>query len=414
MFGPNPILTSLSPNTEPDDIRLAWRTLLLPRAWPRAGEAASAVAADLASRLRQPHVTLTSSGRAALYEGLHAAGIGPGDEVIIQAFTCLAVPSAVIWAGAIPIYADIDRKTFNLSAARIRPLITKQTRAIVVQHTFGIPAPLPEIIALAREHNLLIIEDLAHSLGGTYSSQPLGSFGDMAIMSFGRDKTISSVFGGALATNTKSLHDVVTKNMARHKAPPRWWVIQQLLHPILVNSFIPLYFTAHLGKILLVIAQRFDLLSMAVTRQEKAGAKPDFLTYNFSPALLPLLAQQLKKLDRFTANRRQIATRYISALPVSLKDAKEVSGSNWLRFPLLVLKRDELLNAARQQHILLGDWYTTPISPVSLRDRALTQYKPGSCPIAEEVSKQCINLPTHPRLTDPDVDRIIACVKPFI
>lgn len=414
MFGPNPILTSLSPNTEPDDIRLAWRTLLSPRAWPRAGEADIAVAADLAARLQQSHVTLTSSGRAALYEGLHAAGIGPGDEVIIQAFTCLAVPSAVIWAGATPIYADIDRQTFNLSAARVRPLITKQTRAIIIQHTFGIPAPLPEIIALAREHNLLIIEDLAHSLGGMYNGQPLGSFGDLAILSFGRDKTISSVFGGALATNVTSLHDTVKKNMASYQAPPRWWVIQQLLHPILVNSFIPLYFTAHLGKILLVVAQRFGLLSMAVTRHEKAGAKPDFLTYIFSPALLPLLAQQLKKLDRYTAHRRRIAARYISALPVSFKDTPEVSGSNWLRFPLLVLKRDELLKAARRQHIILGDWYATPISPVPLHNNVLTQYKPGSCPIAEEVSKQCINLPTHPRLTDLDADRIIACVKPFI
>lgn len=407
-----PIHISLSPNTEPDDIRLAAQVLLAPHRWQSFETERPGILKTLSQRLGDRSVVLTSSGRTALYEALRAANIGDGDEVILQAFTCLAVPAAVTWAGATPVYADIDAGTYNLNVASVKACITPHTKAIIIQHTFGIPAPLPELLALAREHKLVVIEDLAHSLGGTFENKPLGTFGDIAILSFGRDKTISSVFGGAVVTRDQTIHDTLQKNMATYRMPPVSWVVQQLLHPLVTNMALSWYFTGHLGKILLVAAQRVHLTSMAVSAQEKlTGAAPAYLNYQLHPALLPLLKQQLDKLDRFTAHRRRIAERYVSAFPGSPYPDRVASESNWLRFPLAVTNKLAVLAAAKQQGIILGDWYATPVAPTALSQSAITRYIPGSCPVAEHAAEQVINLPTHPRLTDSDVEHVIQFVK---
>ena len=124
---------------------------------------------------------------------LHQA-IGEGDEVLVQAFTCVAVPNSVLWAQATPVYADIDA-TLNIDPIDVEKKITNRTKAIIVQHTFGIPADMDALVALAKKHNILLIEDCAHSLGATYKGKKVGTFGDAAFFSFGRDKVVSSVFG---------------------------------------------------------------------------------------------------------------------------------------------------------------------------------------------------------------------------
>ena len=126
-----------------------------------------------------------------------------GDEVIVQAFTCLAVPEVVIWCGAKPVYLDID-ESLNLDIRLLEKSISSKTRIIIVQHTFGIPAKIDMIKKIAQKHNIILIEDCAHSLGAKYNSQKIGTFGDAAFFSFGRDKVISSVFGGLAFINPRS------------------------------------------------------------------------------------------------------------------------------------------------------------------------------------------------------------------
>ncbi|KKU80518.1 MAG: DegT/DnrJ/EryC1/StrS aminotransferase, partial [Candidatus Gottesmanbacteria bacterium GW2011_GWA1_47_8] len=183
------ISASLSPNTEPDDVWLAIQTLFSPWKWQN-GEALL--------RVRQwfgGEITLFSSGRVSLFAILKSFEIGTGDEVIIQAFTCVAVPNSVLWSGATPVYVDID-DTCNIDPQNVEKKITNKTKAIIIQHTFGIPADLVELAKIAKKHGLLIIEDFAHSLG-------LHISGDAAFFSFGRDKVISSVWGGGAVINSK-------------------------------------------------------------------------------------------------------------------------------------------------------------------------------------------------------------------
>lgn len=403
-----PILISLSPNTERDDIVIAARSLVTCRRWRGSAQHQAAIEKKLSRMLGDQSVTLTTSGRGALYEALRAAGLGAGDEIILQAFTCLAVPAAVRWAGATPVYADINPDTYSCSAATVKPHITPRTKAIIIQHTFGIPAPLDELLTLAREHNLLVIEDIAHGLGGQYKGRPLGSFGDIAILSFGRDKIVSCVFGGAVVTRHQEIHDAVRHTISAYPTAPAWWVTQQLLHPLIINAAIPFYFTGPLGKMLLVAAQRSHLVSYAVSRAEKtAGEQPPFMHYSFPAALLPSLANQLNKLARFTVHRRRIAKQYLRHFPASSYMKTTAEQAAWLRFPLVVPDKQRVATAAQKKRILLGDWYTAPVAPCSLDQQAVTSYVPGSCPQAERAAEHVVNLPTHPRLKSSDIERVI-------
>lgn len=406
-----PIAISLSPNTEPDDIRQAHRVLWHPQTWKDTAIFAE-ISSALSALFQGRGVALTSSGRQALFDTLRAAGIGQGDEVIIQAFTCIAVPEPITWVGATPIYADITPNTYTLDPASVTSRITPKTKAIIVQHTFGIPAPIAELQAIARAHNLLLIEDCAHALGATHEGQALGTFGDVTILSFGRDKALSCVFGGAVVSSNQTFIHKVQQYAQQRSYPPARWIIQQLLHPILFDIFVPLYFVGGIGKLGIVIAQKLGLLSKAVAAEERRGQRPEHFGYRFSPALGHLLHAQIHKLKKFTERRQAIAKRYMEELAgnVSLPDVPSSAAPAWLRFPVLVADAKKLRRVALQHEIMLGDWYDAPLVPATASLEAF-RYTPGSCPNAEQAAQQVINLPTYPLLTDAQVGHVIELVK---
>jgi dTDP-4-amino-4,6-dideoxygalactose transaminase len=407
------IFISLSPNTEPDDIRLAFRTLFRPWLWKKE-ETLKQVTGTISRIFNEQPVALVSSGRSALYQTLKAFNISANDEVIIQAFTCLAVPAAIKWTKAKPVYVDIHPDTYNINASQIIEAITKNTKAIIVQHTFGIPGPIEELQQIAREHNLILIEDLAHSLGSTYHRKPLGTFGDAAILSFGRDKIISSVFGGAVISNRKDVINKINDAQEKLPFPPAHWIIQQLNHPILFSIIKSTYFTMHIGKIFLVLLQKTSLLSKAVQEKEKGSNKPNHISYRYSPALALLLQNQLTKLDSFNERRREIIQTYFNTLSnhSDLPQTTQPSNPTWLRFPLKVNQPPKLHNQARKQKILLGDWYNSSIAPVDA-DSKIFNYIKGSCPIAEKTAEHIVNLPTYPTITNRQVEQIIKLINSY-
>jgi len=162
-------------------------------------------------------VFLVNSGRSALYLILKAAGIGEGDEVLIQAYTCNAVPNPIIWTGAKPIYADIKADSLNVAVDDLKKKITERTRAIILQHTFGRPGPIEEVLEITRNKKLLFIEDCAHCLGAEYKGKKLGTYGDAAIFSFGREKVISSLAGGAIIVGNKQLERPISSLVSNLK-----------------------------------------------------------------------------------------------------------------------------------------------------------------------------------------------------
>jgi perosamine synthetase len=147
-----------------------------------------------------PHAVAVSSGTAGLHLALLALNIGEGCEVIVPSFTFVAVANAVLYVRATPVFVDIDPVTLNLDPALIEEAITPKTRAIVIVHTFGIPAEMDRILEIARRRNVAVIEDACEAIGAEYDSQRVGSFGDAAVFAFYPNKQITTGEGGCVVT----------------------------------------------------------------------------------------------------------------------------------------------------------------------------------------------------------------------
>jgi perosamine synthetase len=159
---------------------------------------------ELAEYHGMPHAIAVSSGTAGLHIALITLGIRSGDQVIVPSFSFIAVANAVVQAGASPVFADIDPVTLNLDPARVAEAITDRTRAIIVVHTFGIPAQMDLLRNLAVEHNLVILEDACEAIGATFQSRPVGSFGDLSVFGFYPNKQMTTGEGGAVLARSEA------------------------------------------------------------------------------------------------------------------------------------------------------------------------------------------------------------------
>jgi len=397
------ISISLSPNLEKDDFKLALKMLFNPRSWIL-GNSEQLLTKRFSEIVGKDNfIYPINSGRSGLFLILKALNINKSSEIIIQALTCIVVPNAIRALGAIPVYADVD-SSFNLDPRDFEKKITKHTKAVIVQHTFGIPANMDLIIKIAKKHNILVIEDCAHSLGVSHKGKPLGTIGDVAFYSFGRDKIISSVFGGMIITKDKVLSDKLDRLINQLGYNSRFFVFKQLLHPIVTYPAIKYY--SKIGKFIFYLASKTKLLSRAVFEKEKIGIQPDIFPAKMPNALSVLAINQLDKLKRFNARRGKIVSLYKSGLKKTKLILPNIpNNSIMLRFPILSEKSSEILELFRKKKIYLGDWYRNIIMPETL-DK-YSGYKSDACPNAEYYSQRMLNLPTSPTLTDNDVNMIV-------
>jgi perosamine synthetase len=162
------------------------------------GPELEAFEAALAAYHSVPHAVAVSSGTAALHLALLTLGIGEGDEVIVPSFAFVAVANAVLQVRATPVFAEIDPITLNLDPASVERAISPRTRALIVVHTFGVPAQMDAIQAIARQHRLALIEDACEAIGAQFQGQRVGSFGDLAILGFYPNKQLTTGEGGAV------------------------------------------------------------------------------------------------------------------------------------------------------------------------------------------------------------------------
>lgn len=152
-----------------------------------------------------PHALGVSSGTAGLHLCLVAMGIGAGDEVIVPSFTFIAAANAIRYVNATPVFVDIESRSLNMDPNKIEQAITNRTRAIMVVHTFGLPAEMEPILKIARRHNLLVIEDACEAIGAQYHRQRVGSFGDAAVLAFYPNKQITTGEGGVVLVKDAAL-----------------------------------------------------------------------------------------------------------------------------------------------------------------------------------------------------------------
>lgn len=303
----SPISISLSPNVQRDDLYLSLKILLSPWKWKK-GKFQIILEEYFKEYLKVKHTFFFNSGRSSLYVLLKA--LNP-ERVYIQGFTCNALVNPILWNKIKPVYVDCDEKDFNIDIKDLKEKIifNGSGGVLIVQHTFGMPAEMEEILKIAKENNLIIVEDCAHSLGAEYLGRKIGTIGKASFFSFSRDKIISSVYGGFIATNDDILAEKINDIYKEIKNPSCFWIFQQLLHPILLNFLIlPTY--SFFGKYLLVFFQKTRILSKAVSKEEKKGEKPEYFPRKFPNALALLALNQIKKIDTFYNHRRKVAGVY--------------------------------------------------------------------------------------------------------
>ncbi|MDP3975790.1 MAG: DegT/DnrJ/EryC1/StrS family aminotransferase, partial [bacterium] len=275
----------------------------------------------------------------------------------------------------------------------------------------GQAADLERIQAICKERKITLIEDCAHALSGSFQGKKLGTFGDAAIWSFGRDKIISSVWGGMVTTNSEALTEKLRSAQHRLAYPSLLQIKQALLHPLLFALIKPLY-RLKLGRLMLFLFQKAKLIPLVIFPEEKKGQCPDFMPQRLPNVLAKLALHQLKKLDRFHGHRRHCAEFYHQHLQnvPGLVLPQPDPNSAWLRYTIRCADADRLLKAARKKGIYLGDWYRSALAPEGC-ELGDFQYKPGSCPRAEKAARETINLPTHVQMDERRLQQVVDFVK---
>ena len=309
----------------------------------------------------------TSSGTTALHLALLSLGIGAGDEVIVPSLTFIATANAVTYTGATPIFIDSEPETWTLDPSIIEQSITPRTKAIIPVHLYGHPCDLDPILELARRYNLIVIEDVAEAQGSRYKGKILGGIGDLGIFSFYGNKIITTGEGGMIVTNRKDLAEKMCL-LRDHGMSSK----QRYLHPVLGYNYRMTNIQAALG------------------------------------------VAQMEKIDRIIAAKRQIADTYTRGLQGTL-GIQLPPESNWAKsvfwlYSVIVdeedfgMDRDRLMEVLKRQNI-----ETRPLF-LPLHLQPIYRQSQTTLPVAEELSRKGLSLPSAITLSSHDLERIIQAI----
>jgi perosamine synthetase len=345
-------------------------------------------------------------GRVALSAILRCLGVAAGDEVVLQAYTCAAVPSPLMHLGLRPIYIDINRRSLTMDLGLLRGAISERTRAIVIQHTFGIPADLLGALEVARHAGIPIIEDCAHVLGGRLGGQPLGSFGAAAFFSYEWGKPVVAGVGGTAVINDAELAERMRAQYRSFAMPPlrREFVmsLQYLAHRAVSRM--------RLSWKVRGLYRKLAALGLVVgSYDEDPRANPEYgwrMTRTVRMRLASREAYALEHLDW----RKGIMARYwtgLGRLGFPMLAVPEDTDAVLMRVPVAVAAKGRVIEAAAERGVEIGDWYGTPVHPMADKELQAVGYNQGSCPNAEWAADHVVTLPVRANTRLEDVDRAL-------
>jgi perosamine synthetase len=322
-----------------------------------------------ASYLAMPHAVTASSGTAALHMAYAAAGLGPGDEVLMPSFTMVATAFAACYTGAMPVFVDCDPETWTIDPARVEEKITPRSRALVTVPIYGHPCEMGPLMALARKHGLIVIEDAAEAIGSEYEGRMCGTFGDLGCFSFFANKTITSGEGGMVVTASKEMAEAC-------------------------RSFKNLCFSDKGGRVFV---------------HEHIG-----YNYRLSNLLAAVGLAQLERVVDYVAMRRANARRYTErlkgvpglVLPVERPWAKNTYWMYGIRVEEQSFgETRERMMARLREHGIETRPFFTPMH----RQPSLQRYGcncEGEWPASELLAKTGFYLPSSTDLTEIEIDRV--------
>ena len=328
------------------------------------GSEVAAFEKEFAAYCRAEHGVGVNSGTSALHLALLAAGVGPGDEVITVPFTFLATVSAIDYTGARPVFVDVDPRTLTMDPTALEAAITPRTRAVIPVHLYGRPADMDPIVAIARRHGIVVIEDAAQAHGAEYKGRRAGSLGEMACFSFYPGKNLGAYGEGGLVV-TDSPEYTRTLRMLRD-----WGAEKKYEHVLKGYNY------------------RMEGIQGAVLRVK------------------------LRHLDDWTESRREAAARYDELLvdsgvetPPPASDARHV----YHIYAVRTASRQAWQDALKEQHIQTGVHYPVPVHlQPAFADLG---YRAGQFPASERAAKEVLSLPMFPELTTAQCEAVCGAVR---
>lgn len=315
------------------------------------------------------HAVAVANGTMALDTALKVLGLGPGDEVVTSAFSFIASSNCALYQGAKPVFADIDRRSFNIDPLDVAEKITAKTKAIIPVHLFGQPADIDELNEIAKDKGIALVEDAAQSHGAEYKGRKTGSLGDVGCFSFYATKNMTTCEGGMITTNDSELAKR-TRLLRDHGQTEKYH------HTILGYNY----------------------------RMTEASAAVGLV--------------QLRKLDRLNKRRNENAsllTRGIEKIlgltpPHVNDDVRHVFYQYVVRveedYPV---ERDKLAEHLRERGIGVAVHYPIPIYKQPLYKEL--GYEKTICPIADEACRRILSLPVHPSVTSKDIEYMLNVLK---
>lgn len=346
--------------------------------------------------------TLFYKGRDALSAGVHAA-TGGGGDVVVTGLTCYSVIQAVEAAGCTPVYADIRTHDLHYGPDELEAILAKHpnTKAVIVQNMLGIPADIIGIEKLCIKYKVVLIEDLAHAAGATYADgREVGTVGDVTMLSFGKDKAVDCVNGGALIVRNARL----TFARDATKSPRFVDGIRDRIYP-LISWLARSLFAVGVGRYVMAIALKTSLVVKSA--EGEVDVRHDMAAWQARRA-----AQELTQLNDRVAVRKRHAKQLFSLFgQLQIKGAL-AAGASLTRVPFLTNDRKGLLAEFKKRGIFVEDvWYDVPVSPVRYYARA--HFPEASCPQAVEIAAQLINIPTHEKVTKAQYREIASVLERF-
>lgn len=371
------------PSIDADDEQAVLETLR--SGWITTGPRTKTFEHTLAEYVGAARAVAVNSCTAALHLALEAAGVGSGDEVITSPITFASTANVIVHRGARPVFADVQPDTLNIDVDRLEAAITPRTKAVIPVDFAGHPADLDAIMALARNRNLVVIEDAAHSIGAEYGGRRVGGIADMTAFSFYATKNITSGEGGALTTNNIEWAERIAI-MALHGISRDAW-------------------------------KRYGSEGYKHWDIIYPGYK-----YNMFDLQGALVLSQLAKIDRFW--KRRVSLKAI--LDAGLSDIAEIDRPGerpgikhaYHLYPIIVrtealnADRDTIMNAIQAENVGIGVHFrAVHLHPYY---QETFGFRRGDFPNAEYYSDRTISLPLYPRMSDADADDVVAAVRKVI
>lgn len=338
----------------------------------------------LAEYVGVPYVRCLSSCTAALILSMEALGIGPGDEVLVPAMTFVASANAVEHAGGTPVLVDSAPGTGLIDLDAAAAAITPRTRAIMPVHLAGRPMDMERLAAFRDRHGLVVIEDAAHAIGAEFKGRRIGAFGNVAAFSFYVTKNITTIEGGAIATDSEELAEQIER---------------LALHGLSLGAW-----------------QRFSDAGFKHYEVIQPGYK-----YNMTDVQASLGLRQLPRLDEWIGRRAELWDRYdgqLAGLPLSTPPPPEPDTRHARHLyqvliePDAPLARDKLLDALNERKIGTGVHYRGVHLHPYYRDRY--HLAPDDFPLAGAISDRTLSLPLSPKVSDADQDDVVQAMRELL